>query len=314
MIDVARLRRLLLLALLGCASPAFAYPDRNLDIIVPFSAGGGNDVFIRALQPALERELGTHLVVRNLAGGGGAVGLTHVARLPADGYTLAVVSDGLLTQVAMGNVDFVPGDFDFVAKILEEPYLLAVSRDSPYPDLAAMIEDAQGGKRIKIGVSGVGSSAYLTAGAIGDALGIDPILIPFDGGTETVSAVMGGHIDAVVLGGAELRSALSSQRVRALATSYPERSTSLPEVPTFIEQGIDYQTSVFRGLAAPKGLEDSHRARLVEALQRATEDAGFHTTIGHLGTDLSPLYGEELDEFVLALAERMNQQAEQLTQ
>lgn len=305
-----------LMVALGGASTVMAddYPSRNIDIIVPFSPGGGNDVFIRALQPALERELGGNIVVRNIAGGGGAVGLTHTLSRPANGYTLAVVSDGTLTQAAMGNVAFDHNDFDFIAKILEEPYLLAVDRDSEFDDLQSMIDALDEGRTLQVGVSGVGSSAHLTAIAIGDALGAPFSLVPFDGGSETISALMGGHIDALVLGGAELRSAMSSGRVRALATSYAERSEALPDVPTFDEQGIDYTTSVFRGLAAPAGLPDEVIERLETALETAVEDEGFQQAVRNLGTDLGPLYGDDLDAFISDLAERMNSQAERLTQ
>lgn len=309
---------LLVLALLGAwqmgAAVASDYPSRNIDIIVPFSPGGGNDVFVRALQPALERELGTNIVVRNIAGGGGAVGLTQATRLPANGYNLVAVSDGTLTQVAMGNVAFDHTDFDFIAKVLQEPYLLAVSRDSEFDGLQDLLDATEEGRRLQVGVSGVGSSAHLTAIAIGEALDTQFNIVPFDGGSETISAVMGGHIDAVVLGGAELRSSMSSGRVRALATSYDERSESLPDVPTFREQGIDFTTSVFRGIAAPAGLPEDVEARLVAALETAVEDEGFQQAARNLGTDFEPLYGDELDAFIVDLVERMTRQAERLTQ
>ncbi|WP_249975336.1 Bug family tripartite tricarboxylate transporter substrate binding protein [Vreelandella olivaria] len=288
------------------------YPTRNIEIIVPFSAGGGNDVFVRALQPVLERELDTNLVVRNVPGGGGAVGLTQASRLPATGYNLVAVSDGTLTQVASGNVAFGVDDFTFIAKVLQEPYLLAVSQDSEYQTLEDMQAAIAEGTTVRVGVSGVGSSAHLTALAIADALETEFSTIPFDGGSETISAVMGGHIDAVVLGGAELRSSMSSGRVKALATSYPERSDALPDVPTFQEQGVDFTTSVFRGIAAPSGIPEEVNDRLVEAIEQAVQDEQFLRSAGNLGTDVETAYGEELEAFIQDLAERMQQQADRL--
>lgn len=288
------------------------YPTRNIEIIVPFSAGGGNDVFVRALQPVLERELDTNLVVRNVPGGGGAVGLTQATRLPATGYNLVAVSDGTLTQIASGNVAFGVDDFTFIAKVLQEPYLLAVSEDSEYQTLEDMQTAIAEGTTVRVGVSGVGSSAHLTALAIADALETEFSTIPFDGGSETISAVMGGHIDAVVLGGAELRSSMSSGRVRALATSYPERSDALPDVATFQEQGVNFTTSVFRGIAAPAGIPEEVNERLVEAIEQAVQDEQFLRSASNLGTDVETAYGEELEAFIQDLAERMQQQADRL--
>lgn len=229
---------------------AFAeYPEKNIDMIVPFSAGGGNDTFVRALQPLLEEKLDTNLVIRNISGGGGAVGLTRAQASDADGYTLAAASNALLTLEALGNVDFTYEDFDFVAKILEEPYVIAVGEDSEYADLDAMVEAAKEGTSVQVGVSGVGSSAHIAAVAFADTAEVDFNFIPYPGGSETISAAMGGHVDAVVLGGAELRSALASGRLKALGMSYEERSESLPDVPTFQEEGYDLSLTVWRGIA-----------------------------------------------------------------
>lgn len=141
-------------AMMASAGAFAEYPEQNIDMIVPFSAGGGNDTFVRALQPLLEEKLDTNLVIRNISGGGGAVGLTRAQASDSDGYTLAAASNALLTLEALGNVDFTYEDFDFVAKILEEPYVIAVGEDSEYADLDAMVEAAKEGTSVQVGVSG----------------------------------------------------------------------------------------------------------------------------------------------------------------
>ncbi|WP_447957348.1 tripartite tricarboxylate transporter substrate binding protein [Vreelandella sp. EE7] len=273
------------------------YPTKNISMIVPFSAGGGNDTFVRALQPLMEEQLDGTLVIRNIAGGGGAVGMSRAVASPADGYTLLAASNAMLTLEAMGNVAFTHDDFDFIAKIIEEPYLIAVSSESPYQDIESLAE-AAASESIRVGSSGVGSSAYITANAIANRTEANFNLIPYPGGSEAISAAMGGHVEAVVLGGAELRSALESGRLNALATTYAERSDNLPDVPTFQESGYDLTLTVWRGIVGPKGLPEEVKEQWVAAIQQIVEDGSYEQTANNLGTELAPLYGDELDAFI----------------
>ncbi|NRB57807.1 MAG: tripartite tricarboxylate transporter substrate binding protein [Salinicola sp.] len=291
--------------------PALAddYPTKSIDMIVPFSAGGGNDTFVRALQPLLEKQLGEDLVIRNIPGGGGAVGMSRAVASKADGYTLLAASNAMLTLEAMGNVPFKHTDFDFIAKVIEEPYVIAVGGDSQYANLEDLVNAATSGTTIKVGVSGVGSSAHIAAVAMANRTGAEFNIIPYPGGSEAISAAMGGHVDAVVLGGAELRSALQSGRLKALAMSYAERSDSLPDVPTFQEQGYDLTLTVWRGIAAPKGLPADVEKRWVEAIKQIVADGSYEETAGNLGTQVSPLYGDELDAFIDQSAEVMREAA-----
>lgn len=298
----------------GGQAMAEDYPSDNIDMIVPFSAGGGNDTFVRALQPLLEEKLGQDLVIRNLAGGGGAVGMSRAVASEPDGYTLLAASNAMLTLEAMGNVAFTHDDFDFIAKVVEEPYVIAVGGDSQYENIDDLVEAATSGTRIKVGVSGVGSSAHIAAVAIANRTGADFNIIPYPGGSEAISAAMGDHADAVVLGGAELRSALESGRLKALAMTYDQRSDSLPDVPTFQESGYDLTLTVWRGIAAPKGLPEEAEQKWVEAIQQIIDDGSYEETATNLGTQLAPLYGDELDAFIDQSAEVMREAAGDLAQ
>lgn len=305
------LSTLTLAAAMVVGGPALAddYPTKSIDMIVPFSAGGGNDTFVRALQPLLEKQLGEDLVIRNIPGGGGAVGMSRAVASKADGYTLLAASNAMLTLEAMGNVPFKHTDFDFIAKVIEEPYVIAVGGDSQYANLEDLVNAATSGTTIKVGVSGVGSSAHIAAVAMANRTGAEFNIIPYPGGSEAISAAMGGHVDAVVLGGAELRSALQSGRLKALAMSYAERSDSLPDVPTFQEQGYDLTLTVWRGIAAPKGLPADVEKRWVDAIKQIVADGSYEETARNLGTQVSPLYGDELDAFIDQSAEVMREAA-----
>lgn len=292
----------------GSQAMAADYPTKNINMIVPFSAGGGNDTFVRALQPLLEEQLGETLVIRNIAGGGGAVGMSRAVASEPDGYTLLAASNAMLTLEAMGNVAFTHDDFDFLAKIVEEPYLIAVSSESPYQDIGSLVE-ATSSDSIRVGTSGVGSSAYITGNAIANRTGANFNLIPYPGGSEAISAAMGGHVEAVVLGGAELRSAIESGRLNALATTYAERSDNLPEVPTFQESGYDLTLTVWRGIVGPKGMPSEVADQWVAAIQQIVEDGSYEETANNLGTELAPLYGDELEAFIDESADIMREAA-----
>lgn len=298
----------------GGQAVADDYPTKSIDMIVPFSAGGGNDTFVRALQPLLEEKLGEDLVIRNLAGGGGAVGMSRAVASKPDGYTFLAASNAMLTLEAMGNVAFSHDDFDFIAKVVEEPYVIAVGGDSQYANLKELIQAATSGTTLKVGVSGVGSSAHIAAVAMANRTDAKFNIIPYPGGSEAISAAMGGHVDAVVLGGAELRSALESGRLKALAMTYDQRSDSLPDVPTFQESGYDLTLTVWRGIAAPKGISDDVRRKWVEAIQQIIEDGSYADTAANLGTQLAPLYGDELDTFIEQSSEVMTEAAGDLAQ
>lgn len=298
----------LAIGVVAAGQAAADYPTKNISMIVPFSAGGGNDTFVRALQPLIEEQLDETLVIRNIAGGGGAVGMSRAVASPSDGYTLLAASNAMLTLEAMGNVAFTHDDFDFIAKIVEEPYLVAVSSESPYQDIESLVEAASS-ESIRVGSSGVGSSAYITANAIADRTDTSFNLIPYPGGSEAISAAMGGHVEAVVLGGAELRSALESGRLNALATTYAERSENLPDVPTFQESGYDLTLTVWRGIVGPEGLPEEVKEEWVAAIQQIVEDGSYEETANNLGTELAPLYGDELDAFIEESATIMREAA-----
>ncbi|BBI49085.1 hypothetical protein HORIV_15060 [Vreelandella olivaria] len=116
-------------------------------------------------------------------------------------------------------------------------------------------------------------------------------------------------MDAVVLGGAELRSALESGRLKALGMSYEERSESLPDVPTFQEEGYDLSLTVWRGIAESAGLPEEAKEKWVNAIKEIVEEGAFEETASNLGLDIVPLYGDELEAFIAESAEVMKESA-----
>ncbi|APX93816.1 hypothetical protein BWR19_13200 [Halomonas sp. 1513] len=281
------------------------YPERSIEFIVPYGPGGGSDNVVRALQPKIEEALDGTLVIRNVSGGGGAVGYNRAVNAAADGYTVTTPNNANFTLEGLGNVDFTYGDFEYIARVLVEPYILAVRQNDDWTDFESLMESIEGGERLTVGFSGVGSSTHVTAVAIGNELGVDFNFIPYDGGSAAVSAAMGGHVDAVVLNPNEIMSAVDGGRLTPVLSTGEERANVFPDTPTMIELGYELELNQWRGIAAPKGISQEIEDKWVEAVKQAVADPAFQQFAEEGGSEVMPLYGDELDEFVRRTAELM---------
>lgn len=281
------------------------YPERSIEFIVPYGPGGGSDNVVRALQPKIEEALGGTLVIRNISGGGGAVGYNRAVNAAPDGYTVTTPNNANFTLEGLGNVDFSYGDFEYIARVLVEPYILAVRQNDDWTDFESLMESIETGDRLSVGFSGVGSSTHVTAVAIGEELGVDFNFIPFDGGSAAVSAAMGGHVDAVVLNPNEIMSAVEGGRLTPVLSTGEERASVFPDTPTMVELGYELELNQWRGIAAPKGISQEIEDKWVEAVKHALDDPAFQRFAEEGGSEVMPLYGDELDEFVRRTAELM---------
>lgn len=287
-----------LAACLGSGSTAAladGFPSKPITIIVPYGAGGSTDNFVRSLAGPLQEAFGSDIVVKNVSGGGGAVGTMQALTNPADGYTVTIPNNAFYTLQGMGNVTFETNDFDYVARVVTEPYVLTIATKPEWADIDSFVESARK-EPVTLGFAGVGSSTHIMTMAISQALGFEPKYIPFDGGAAAVAAALGGHIDGVVLSPSGVVSALSKGDLTAIgATGVSEQ---LPDVPLFVDEGYDIDTLQYRGIAAPAGLPDDVKAAWVEAIQTAVQDEGFQTAASNLGLDVNPAYGADLDKFI----------------
>lgn len=290
------------LALLATVAKATDFPRKPITIIVPYGAGGSNDNFVRALAGPLKRAFDTNVIIRNIDGGGGAVGTMITLAHKPDGYTVTITSNALYTLQALGNIKFKTADFDFIARVATEPYVLAVKTKNEWNNLTNFTHSAID-KRIILGYAGVGSSTHVMAEAISKELGINAKLIPFDGGSAAVAATLGGHIDGVVLTPAGVVSGLESGKLRAIGIT--GKSKQLPNVSLFSEQGYALDTLQWRGIAAPVGLPPEVKAKWIAAVTEAVKDESFRKAVGNLGIDVNTAYGKSLDNFIKEGSEKL---------
>lgn len=276
------------LALTASAVPA-QYPERAVEFVIPFDAGGGADIEGRLLADAMGELLGVPVVPVNRPGAGGAVAYTHVANAAPDGYTVMWNSTSLLTITNMGNVPFEYDALDHIGRVEYQPLVFAVSTRAAWRDLETFAADcAAGGEPVRISHSGTGSGTHLGALSLMNAIGCEAVYLPI--GTRRRNAtVLSGEADAMV---APLTGALSlarANRLRLLATLGSTRNAVIPDVPTATELGVDAEFDLFRGLSVPKGTPQAVVARLADAMTRAATSTAFMELASEVGFTVQPM-------------------------
>ncbi len=258
------LSRVVALALLVTApvlaSPALAqqdYPSRPVKIIVPFGAGGPADVYARQLAQHLSDTLNQSFVVENRPGAGSIIGTDAVAKSPADGYTLLLMSNTHTTnELLTPNKPFqLMRDFVPVAAINYSDLVMVVHPSVPAKDLKEFIALAKKDPgKLNYGSSGI-ATPYHMAGELFKAMsGTDVVHIPHKASGEMRSAVIGGHVQMAFDAVTTMTENVKAGQVRALATSAAKRSSVLPDVPTVAEAGVPgYESTIWLGVMAPAG-------------------------------------------------------------
>jgi tripartite-type tricarboxylate transporter receptor subunit TctC len=259
------------------ASPAMAeYPEKPVTVICPWSAGGGTDTLLRALSKEAEKHLGQTINVVNQTGGGGAIGHNAIRAARPDGYTVGMITFELNSLPPQGLVPFTWKDFDPLMRINSDPAALTVRTDAPYSNLKGFVEYAKSHPgEITIGNSGPGSVWHIAAGLAADKTGVSVKHVPFNGGQPAVTALVGGHINAVAVSVAEVGGQVQAGNLKILGVMAPERDKQFPDVPTFKDQGINVEFSTWRGLGLPKGVPAEARAKIVDAYKKAFDSKDF---------------------------------------
>ena len=252
----------LLAAALVLASPAAraqSWPSRAITLIIPFAAGGSNDVVGRAIGKKLTEAWGQPVVIDNRAGAGALIGTAAVAKAPPDGYTLLLVSPTFTIGPAVRkNMPFDPvRDFTPVAFIGRSPLLVAASNKFPAQsakELFALARSEPG--RITYASAGVGSINQISTELIARSAGVKLMHVPYKGGAPAVNDLAGGHVDIFVSSLPQVLPLAKSGQVKALAVTGNKRTALFPDVPTLAEIGVSgaEQLGTWWGIAGPAGL------------------------------------------------------------
>jgi len=267
-----------LTTLVACSKPAAApeskFPEKPFEVLVPFSAGGGSDVFVRTLVKVIEdnKFSSQPMVVVNKPGGSGSIGWSYVANdHKGDPYELSTVSSSFYTGPLSGQSPVSYKDFTHIAALCVDPNLLLVSADSKYQTLEELMEDAKANpeKISAAGSSGLSVDA-ITFYALQDQSGSKMKYVPFGGGGEVMTAILGQHTTYGFLSPSEAAAQLEAGKLRALAVTTEERvAGDLKDVPTLKEAGFDIVLAQTRGIVAPSGLSEEEIKYLEEMCMKA---------------------------------------------
>ncbi|MCA0326694.1 MAG: tripartite tricarboxylate transporter substrate binding protein [Proteobacteria bacterium] len=289
----ARRRTALVLGALAlAAAPAWAaWPERPIELVVGFSAGGGTDNTARTLAVHLAKHLGTSVVVSNKAGASGELGLAYVAKAAPDGYVLGMTNmPGLVTLPIERKTQFKGSDFTYIANLVRDPSAFSVLTHSKYKNLADLIADAKAHPgEISYGSTGVGTDDHLAMVLFERLTGARLNHVPYNGAGPLRTAVLGGH---VTVGGMNLGEVMPFRdKVRMLAQASPARSRLAPDVPSFTEQGVKLVFNSERGVVAPAGIPAEVQQRLTEALRTIAADPEFQKQMQTQFTEMDYLEG-----------------------
>ena len=303
------------LSILATAVPAAAddpFPSRPITLVAPFPPGGIADLTGRPLAAAMEKVLKNPVALVNRQGAAGAVGMQSVAVSKPDGYTLLVAlssisiipeADKLFGRQPAFTVD----QFAPIALLSADPTVLVVRADAPWKTAKEFIEDAR--KRpgqIAFSSSGVYGTLHMAMELLSQAAGIKLRHVPFGGGGPAVTALLGGHVEALASGPAAVLPQIKAGKLRALAGWGAERVAALPEVPTFKELGYpEAEFYIWAGLFAPKATPAPVLAKLREAVRQAVQEPEFKDAMAKQETPIAFKQGEEFQRFFDADAKRL---------
>ena len=311
-------RAVVALALTCCASGAGAqaYPARPVRIVVPFPAGGGADFMARVVGQKLGDALGQTFVVDNRAGAAGVIGTDMVAKSAADGYTLVLGTTGThaTNPAVLANLPYDPArDFAPISIFSNAPFVLCVHPSLPVKNVRELIAFAKKHSgELTYGSSGIGSSTHLGFELFALSAGIKIRHIPYKGLPLAMIDLVAGNTSLVFDSVPSATPHIKSGRVRVLAIGSPQRSPSLPDLPTVAESGLPgYEMGSWYGLFAPAATPKEIVQRLAAETVKASTSADARARFAGAGTDPLGLSAEESAALLAREIERWSKVARQ---
>ena len=276
--------------LAGNVQAADAWPSHPIRFVVPFSAGGANDLLARAAAEGASKALGQSIIVDNKPGAGAVLGTDVVAKSAPDGYTFLVSAAGVISNSMIRKVSYKDSDLTPVAMIGLAPSVIIVPANSPYKDLKDFVAKSKTGAGLHFGTAGNGSTPHFVEGLLVSKYGAKLDLVPYKSGSESVTAVLGNQIEATSEASIVVLPYLKSGKLRALATTWTQRISAYPDLPTAVEQGFgEIKIAHWAGVHAPAGTSPEIMDKMAAAIDKAMKDP---KTIERLrGMGIEPIGG-----------------------
>jgi tripartite-type tricarboxylate transporter receptor subunit TctC len=287
---------------------AQAWPSKPIKFIVPFAAGGANDLMARAAAEGASKVLGQPVVIDNKPGAGGNLGSALVAKSAPDGYTFLISAAGVISNpLIKKNNPYKDSDLVPVAMIAVSPSVVVVSAQSPHHNLKDFVEASKHGQGFHFATAGSGSTPHFVAEMLNTRYGAKLIPVPYKSGSEGASAVMGGQVaatsEASIVALPHLK---EGGKFKALATTWTRRMTVAPELATAVEQGFsELQIAHWAGLHAPAGMPPDIMDKMAAAIDAAMKNPAVTDRLKTMG--IEPVGGSRasFNEFVNAERARL---------
>lgn len=291
---------LLLLPTLGGAAEKF--PTKPIEVVVPFAAGGSTDVLARLAAKYAPKYFDKPLVIINKPGGGGVTGTEGVVRSKPDGYNL-YLGYGSGHDLVMPHFQKLPfdtfKDLIPVCRLSVHSVVMIIRADAPYKTLKEFIEWGKKREQVTTSVSTKAGSVDITFQALGKAAGLKIVTVPFRGGAESVTAIVGGQTDCGGNHPSEIISHIKAKRLIPIGVALDQRDPAIPDVPTFKELGYNVVTvGSVKGVAAPKGTPPEVIQYLADRFKKVCEDPEFVKSMKDIGQPVMYLGSEEFGKYM----------------
>ncbi|MDX3926548.1 MAG: tripartite tricarboxylate transporter substrate-binding protein [Shinella sp.] len=280
------------ISLFAFSANAQNYPDRNITMVVPFSAGGPTDTVARLVAESMSKDLGQQIIVENVGGAGGTLGAGRVAAAEPDGYTILLHHIGMATSATLYRklaYDTLNA-FEYVGLVTDVPMTIVARKDLEPTDLKGLIEYAKANKdTVTVANAGIGAASHLCGMMFMSAIETPLVTVPYKGTGPAMTDLLGGQVDIMCDQTTNTTKQIQAGTIKAYAVTSPARLDVLKDVPTAAEAGLaDFQVGIWHGIYTPKGTPAEINERLSKSLQTALKDENVVARFAELGTQPSP--------------------------
>ncbi|MBT3551550.1 MAG: tripartite tricarboxylate transporter substrate binding protein [Rhodospirillaceae bacterium] len=276
-------------ALIAAADARAEWPEKPIQFIIPFGAGGGADIEGRLIAKAMSGVLGQPVVPINKPGGGGAITYTFVKNSAPDGYTVAWNSTSVLTTTNIGNVPFDYTALEHIGQVAQQPVPFVVKKNARWNTLEAFMDECKAKPNtLKVAFAGFGSATHMAGVAMTQLSGCKAIMLPVKG-PDRRKMILSGETDAAVDIFFVPLKFVKAGKMKFLAISSGKRNPAAPNVPTAKELGLDMEFDLFRGLSVAKGTPQAIKDKLEGAMIKAANSKAFAGRMKKLKLTLAPM-------------------------
>ena len=286
---------------LQCATPIFAndFPEKPINIVVPWPAGGAYDLAARLIAEHASDTFSVPLVVQNVTGAAGSTGVRHVANANADGYTIGVMGTHAIAQSYMNPNATSLDELTPLVFIGPEPAALAVSSETNIEDIATYLDTLKYTPcNIINGNDSPGGFSYIAASMLENQFDVELTKIPYQGYAPTVSALLSGEVMSALLPIPLLADQHAAGQLRLLGVAAQERHPFAPDVPTFKEQGYDFIAEDFFMLYLPEEVPEERREKLADMFYALLQDTSFQDAASKIGLVIQPKPFDETERYL----------------